>query len=137
MNFLQKKKILLVVTGGIASYKSLDLIENYKKKCQIECILTRNALEFVKLITFESLLGKKIVQIFPLDQKKMNHINLANTCDAILIVPLQQTMFKIASGVADDLATSVILAKQDESDSTCYELKYVGKCSCKKSKNSN
>ena len=78
MNFLKKKKILLIVTGGIASYKSLDLIRKLQEtKCQIECILTKNALEFVKLITFESLLSKKVSSnLFSLDQeKKMSHIN--------------------------------------------------------------
>ena len=116
MNLLKKKKILLIVTGGIASYKSLDLIRKLQEtKCQIECILTKNALEFVKLITFESLLSKKVSSnLFSLDQeKKMSHINLANTCDAILIAPCTANYIsKIASGVADDLATNVILASK-------------------------
>ena len=61
MNFLKKKKILLIITGGIACYKALDLIRRLQdKESEVDCILTSNALEFVKVITFESLLGKKI-----------------------------------------------------------------------------
>ena len=65
MNFLKDKTILLIITGGIACYKSLDLIRRLQEKnVNIECILTSNAQEFVKIITFESLLGKKLNLIF-------------------------------------------------------------------------
>ena len=60
MNFLKKKKILLVVTGGIASYKSLDLIRRLQEMdVDIECILTKNVEKFVNILSFESLLVKK------------------------------------------------------------------------------
>ena len=60
MNFLDKKKILLIVTGGIASYKSLDLIRRLQERnVNIECIITKNAEKFVNILSFESLLGKK------------------------------------------------------------------------------
>ena len=90
MNSLKKKKILLIVTGGIASYKSLDLIRRLQENdVKIECILTKNAEKFVNVLSFESLLGKKIhSNLFSLDEENnMNHIKLANSCDAILIVP--------------------------------------------------
>ena len=116
MNFLKNKKILLIVTGGIACYKSLDLIRRLQDKgCDLECILTKNALEFVKIITFESLLGKKIMSnLFSLDEeKKMNHIKLADDSDMIFVVPCTANFIsKIANGVADDLATNVILASE-------------------------
>ena len=65
MNFLKDKKILLIVTGGIACYKALDLIRRLQdKKSKVECVLTSNAQEFVKVITFESLLGKKLNRIY-------------------------------------------------------------------------
>ena len=65
MNFLQKKKILLIVTGGIASYKSLDLIRRLQdKEANIECILTKMPKKFVNILSFESLLGKKLIQIY-------------------------------------------------------------------------
>ena len=114
MNFLKKKKILLIVTGGIASYKSLDLIRRLQEnEVKIECILTKSALEFVKILSFESLLGKKThSNLFSLNEEnKMNHIKLANSCDAILIAPCTANFLsKMANGLADDLATNVILA---------------------------
>ena len=109
-----KKKILLIVTGGIACYKSLDLIRRLQeKKILVECILTNNAKEFINPISFESLLGNEIhSNLFSLNQeKKMSHINLANECDAIIIVPCTANFLgKMANGVADDLATNVLLA---------------------------
>ena len=64
-NFLKNKKILLIVTGGIACYRSLDLIRKLQELGSIvECILTKSSLEFVNQITFESLLGKKFIQIY-------------------------------------------------------------------------
>ena len=58
-------KILLIITGGIASYKALDLIRRLQENdVTIECILTENAKKFINLITFESLLGKKFIQTF-------------------------------------------------------------------------
>ena len=114
MNFLKGKKILLIVTGGIACYKALDLIRRLQDKGSlVECILTSNAQEFVKVITFESLLGKKIKSnLFTLDQeKKMNHIKLANNAEIILVAPCTANFIsKISNGVADDLATNVMLA---------------------------
>ena len=69
-NFLENKKILLIVTGGIASYKSLDLIRRLQEKVKIDCILTESAKKFINPITFESLLGKKFILIFSLYRKK-------------------------------------------------------------------
>ena len=114
MNLLKKKKILLIVTGGIACYKALDLIRRLQEaKVEVDCILTQNAKEFVNIITFESLLGKQICSnIFDLDQEKnMNHIKLAKECDAIIVVPCTANFVsKISTGTADDLATNVLLA---------------------------
>ena len=114
MNFLKDKKILLIVTGGIACYKALDLIRRLQDKgSHIECVLTSNAQEFVKEITFESLLAKKVQSnLFSLDQEKnMNHIKLANNAEIILVAPSTANFIsKISNGVADDLATNVLLA---------------------------
>ena len=114
MNFLKNKKILLIVTGGIACYKALDLIRRLQDKgSQVECVLTSNAKEFVKAITFESLLAKKVKSnLFTLDQEKnMNHIKLANEAEIILVAPCTANFIsKISNGVADDLATNVMLA---------------------------
>ena len=88
-NYLKNKKILLIITGGIASYKALDLIRRLQEfKCIVECILTESSLHFVNQITFESLLGKKVhSNLFSLnEEKKMSHIYLANEVDLILVV---------------------------------------------------
>ncbi len=114
MNLLKNKKILLIVTGGIACYKALDLIRKLQEKeSHVECVLTSNAQEFIKVITFESLLGKKVKSnLFTLDQEKnMNHIKLATDTDIILVAPCTANFIsKISNGVADDLATNVMLA---------------------------
>jgi len=114
MNKLRGKKILLIITGGIACYKSLDLIRRLQdQKIEIECILTESAKEFVKPLAFESLTGKKIhSNLFSLDQeKKMTHINLTKDCQAILVIPCTANFLgKIANGVADDLASNVLMA---------------------------
>ncbi len=113
-NFLKNKKILLIVTGGIACYRSLDLIRKLQELGSIvECILTKSSLEFVNQITFESLLGKKVhSNLFSLsEEKKMSHIYLANDMDIILVIPCTANFLsKIANGIADDLALNVLLA---------------------------
>ena len=114
MNFLKGKKVLLIVTGGIASYKSLDLIRRLQDNASnVECILTKNAENFVNVLSFESLLGKKIhSNLFSLDQESnMNHIMLANNSDVIVVVPCTANFLsKMSNGIADDLATNVLLA---------------------------
>ena len=116
-NFLKNRKILLIVTGGIACYRSLDLIRRLQELGSIvECILTKSSLEFVNQITFESLLGKKVhSNLFSLsEEKKMSHIYLANEMDIILVVPCTANFLsKIANGIADDLALNVLLASNN------------------------
>ncbi len=114
MTNLTNKKILIIVTGGIASYKSLDLIRRLQENgANLECILTENAKKFVNEITFESLLGKKIhSNLFSLtEEKEMSHIKLANNVDLILIIPCTANFLaKMANGIADDLASNILLA---------------------------
>ena len=113
-NFLENKKILLIVSGGIASYKSLDLIRRLQeKKVKIDCILTESAKKFINPITFESLLGNKVYSnLFSLSQEKeMSHIKLASNSDAILVIPCTANFIaKMANGIADDLSLNVLLA---------------------------
>ena len=116
MNSLKKKKILLIVTGGIACYKTLDLIRKLQEKeVVIECIITNSAKKFINTITFESLLGKKIhSNLFSLtSEKKMSHIRLADEMDAIIVIPCTANFIaKMAAGIADDLASNILLASQ-------------------------
>ena len=113
-NFLENKRILLIVSGGIASYKSLDLIRRLQeKKVKINCILTESAKKFINPITFESLLGNKVYSnLFSLSQEKeMSHIRLASNSDAILVIPCTANFIaKMANGIADDLSLNVLLA---------------------------
>ncbi len=118
MQEFSRKKILLIVTGGIACYKALDLIRKLQeKKASIECILTKNASEFVNPLSFESLLGKKVhSNLFSLnEEKEMTHIKLANYCDLKIVVPCTANFLgKMANGVADDLATNILLASKNK-----------------------
>ena len=113
-NFLENKRILLIVSGGIASYKSLDLIRRLQeKKVKVDCILTESAKKFINPITFESLLGRKVYSnLFSLSQEKeMSHIKLASNSDAIAVIPCTANfMAKMANGIADDLSLNVLLA---------------------------
>ena len=113
-NFLENKRILLIVSGGIASYKSLDLIRRLQeKKAKVDCILTESAKKFINPITFESLLGRKVYSnLFSLSQEKeMSHIKLASNSDAIVVIPCTANFIaKMANGIADDLSLNVLLA---------------------------
>ena len=109
-----KKKVLIVVTGGIASYKSLDLIRSLiKLNYEVDCILTKSVSQFVAPITFSSLLGKNIfTDLFKLnDSSQMNHINLVSKVNLVVVIPATANFIgKIANGIADDLASTTILA---------------------------
>ncbi len=115
-NYIKKKKILLVITGGIACYKTLDLIRRLQdKQVFVECILTESATKFINIITFESLLGKKIhSNLFSLsEEKEMSHIKLASEMDAIIVIPCTANFLaKMANGIADDLALNILLVSK-------------------------
>ena len=114
--FLKKEKILLIVTGGIACYKALDVIRRLQEnQVEIECILTESAKKFINPLTFESLLGNKLhSNLFSLsEEKQMNHIKLANDIDAIIVIPCTANFIaKMANGIADDLASNILLASK-------------------------
>ena len=109
-----KKNILVIVSGGIAAYKSLDLIRLFlKNNFEVNCIITKSVPNFVSPLTFESLLGKEIYSdLFSLNSsKEMSHINLGQEIDLVLVVPATANFIgKMANGIADDLASTVILA---------------------------
>ncbi len=111
---LKKQKILLIITGGIACYKSLELIRYFKKKnFDVEVILTNSAQKFIKPLLITSLTGKKcFTSLFSEeDEENMGHIKLARKNDLIIVAPATANFIaKIAHGIADDLATNVMLA---------------------------
>ena len=114
MKNLKDKKILLIICGGIAAYKSLEIIRILKKNdCQIKTILTNSAKEFITPLSITSLSqGKVYDDLFNIENEaEMDHISLSRWADLILVVPATaNTISKLAKGSSEDLASTVILA---------------------------
>ena len=114
MSNLNNKKILLIICGGIAAYKSLELIRLLKKDGVItKTILTKNGAEFVTPLSITSLSQSKVYQdLFSVENEtEMDHISLSRWADLILIAPATaNTISKLANGNSDDLASTVTLA---------------------------
>ena len=114
MKNLKDKKILLIICGGIAAYKSLETIRILKKhEFEIKTILTKNAKEFVTPLSITSLSqGKVYDDLFNVEnESEMDHIALSRWADLILIAPATaNTISKLAKGSSEDLASTVILA---------------------------
>jgi phosphopantothenoylcysteine decarboxylase/phosphopantothenate--cysteine ligase len=108
------KRILLIITGGIAAYKSLELIRRLKDRgVQVTTILTRAAKEFVTPLSVASLSGAKVYDdLFNLtDESEMGHIELSRAADLVVVAPATADVIaKMAGGLADDLATTALLA---------------------------
>jgi len=111
---LAGKRILLIVTGGIAAYKSLDLVRRLKEReVQVRCVLTRAAQEFVTPLSFAALTGEKVyTDLFSLtDESEMGHIRLSREADLVVVAPATADIIaKMATGQADDLASTALLA---------------------------
>ena len=114
MDNLNNKKILLIICGGIAAYKSLEIIRLLKKSnVIIKTILTKSGAEFVTPLSITSLSQSKVYQdLFSIeDEAEMDHISLSRWADLILIAPATaNTISKLANGNSDDLASTVALA---------------------------
>ncbi len=114
MENLKDKKILLIICGGIAAYKSLETIRILKKAgCEIKTILTKSAKEFVTSLSVASLSqGKVYEDLFSIEnENEMDHIALSRWADLILVKPATaNTISKLAKGSSEDLASTVILA---------------------------
>jgi len=116
-NFLNKN-VLLCVTGGIAAYKSAEIIRLFKKEAaDVRVVMTDSAKEFITPLTLQAISGNEIHDSL-LDIKAesaMGHIELAKWADIILIAPCTaESMSKIAHGRADDLMGALILASNAE-----------------------
>ncbi|MFT6077927.1 MAG: phosphopantothenoylcysteine decarboxylase/phosphopantothenate--cysteine ligase [Myxococcota bacterium] len=109
-----KKNILLIITGSIAAYKSVDLIRLFKKAdYQVTPVMTKGAEEFITPLLVSSISGEKVLdQLFSVeDESKIGHINLSRCNDVIVIAPATADFIaKMANGLADDLASNIILA---------------------------
>jgi phosphopantothenoylcysteine decarboxylase/phosphopantothenate--cysteine ligase len=108
------KRILLVIAGGIAAYKSLDLIRRMQDRgLRVRCILTEAAQKFVTPLAVGALAGERaFTELFdPHSEFDVGHIRLSRDCDLVLVAPATaDVMAKMAGGHADDLATAVLLA---------------------------
>lgn len=111
---LHAKRILLIVTGGIAAYKTPELVRQLKKAgASVRCVMSKGAQEFVTPLTLQSLSGDTVyTDLFSLtDENAMGHIELSRQADVVLVAPATaNTLAKMAHGMADDLASTVLLA---------------------------
>ena len=111
---LAGKHILLIVSGGIAAYKTLDLIRRLRERgAAVTPVLTKAATQFVTPLSIASLSGRQVYDdLFSLtDETEMGHIQLSRASDLVLVAPATaDLMAKAAHGLADDLASTLLLA---------------------------
>ena len=111
---LASRTILLIIGGGIAAYKSLELIRRLKERgARVVPVLTRAASEFVTPLSVSALAGEKVYRdLFDLtDEAEMGHIQLSRAADLVVVAPATaDLMAKVAGGHADDLASTLLMA---------------------------
>lgn len=111
---LQGKCVILGVTGGIAAYKAAELLRLLVKAgAEVHVVMTRSALEFITPLTMQTLSGNPVhTELFNLVQEQeIGHISLADRADLVLVAPATANLIgKVASGIADDLLTTTIMA---------------------------
>ena len=111
---LHGKRILLIVSGGIAAYKSLDLIRRLRERgAAVRCVLTEAATQFVTPLSVSALSEDRVYgDLFSLtDEHEMGHIQLSRDADLVVVAPATANILaKMAHGIGDDLATTVLLA---------------------------
>ena len=108
------KRVLLIVSGGIAAFKALELIRLLRKAgIIVTCVMTENAEQFVTPLSLQALSENKVFgKLFSLtDESEMGHIQLSRSADLLVVVPATANILaKMAAGIADDLASTVLLA---------------------------
>ncbi|MEZ2130964.1 MULTISPECIES: bifunctional phosphopantothenoylcysteine decarboxylase/phosphopantothenate--cysteine ligase CoaBC [unclassified Sinorhizobium] len=111
---LSGKRILLIISGGIAAYKSLDLIRRLRERgASVRPIMTEGAQQFITPLAVGALAADHVFDdLFSRqDEQDVGHIRLARDCDLVLIAPASADLLaKMANGLADDLASTVLLA---------------------------
>lgn len=111
---MPQARILLIIGGGIAAYKSLQLIRELKRRgIAARCILTASGAHFVTPLSVASLSGDKVYgELFSLtDEAEMGHIELSRSADLVVVAPATaDLMAKAATGLANDLASTALLA---------------------------
>lgn len=111
---LKGKRVLLIIGGGIAAFKSLDLIRRLRDQgAEVVPVLTRAAEEFVTPLSVSALAAQKVYRdLFDLiDEAEMGHIELSRAADLVVVAPATaDLMAKMASGLANDLASTLLMA---------------------------
>jgi phosphopantothenoylcysteine decarboxylase/phosphopantothenate--cysteine ligase len=111
---MQGKRILLIVGGGIAAYKSLELVRRLKERgASVRAILTKGGAEFVTPLSLSVLTEEKVfTELFDLkDEAEIGHIRLSREADLVVVAPATADLLaKMAHGIASDLASTVLLA---------------------------
>ena len=111
---LADKRILLIVSGGIAAYKSLELIRLLRRAgTAVRCVLTEGGAQFVTPLSLQALSEEKVyTDLFSLtDESEMGHIQLSRAADLVVVVPASADILaRMAAGLASDLATTLLLA---------------------------
>lgn len=114
MSSLERKKILLGVSGGIAAYKSAVLLRALQRQgAEVRVVMTRGAQAFVQPLTFQALSGHRVYGelLDPAQEAAMDHISLARWADLILVAPATANcLARLAHGLADDLLSTLCLA---------------------------
>ncbi|MDR1926639.1 MAG: phosphopantothenoylcysteine decarboxylase [Endomicrobium sp.] len=113
---LENKNVVLGVCGGIAAYKSCDIVRQLvKSKANVECVLTESGSEFITPLTLQTLSKNKVHRnMFDVpDEWSINHISLSQKADIIVIVPATADIIaRFACGRANDLLTCTVLASK-------------------------
>ncbi len=111
---MTKPRILLIIGGGIAAYKSIELVRLLRKAGYVvRCVITRAGEQFVTPLTLAALSENKVhTNLFDLkDEVEMGHIQLSREADLVVVAPATADLLaKMAAGIADDLATTLLLA---------------------------
>ena len=108
------RRVLLIVSGGIAAYKALELIRLLRGAgCAVTCVLSRSGAQFVTPLSLQALSeGKVYTDLFSLtDESEMGHIQLSRAADLLVVAPASADLLaRMEAGLADDLAATVLLA---------------------------
>jgi len=111
---LHGRHLLLIISGGIAAYKSLDLIRRLRERgAAVRCILTAGAQQFITPLSAAALSAEKVyTDLFSLtEESEMGHLRLAREADLVVVAPASADLLaKMAGGLADDLASTTLLA---------------------------
>jgi phosphopantothenoylcysteine decarboxylase/phosphopantothenate--cysteine ligase len=114
MSNLAGKRVLLIVPGGIAAFKIPELIRLLRgRDCGVTCVLTQSGAQFVTRLTLQALTETTVYSdLFSLtDENEMGHIQLSRSADLVVVAPATANILaKMAAGIADDLATTLLLA---------------------------